>query len=498
MRARSIIAAAAAASSLLTGAAATAHAQPTQLVVGFDDGAGSAQQARALRRAGFGSRAGTALHPFDARRITVSAHRAPRLLQILRHTPGVRYAELDVAVHATWIPNDPLLGQQWALDTVGARDAWDSTLGTGAVIAVVDTGVDSTHEDLAGMVDPGYDFVANDSDPRDEHGHGTHVSGIAAAIADNARGIAGIAPRAHIMPVRVLDSGGSGTMSNVSRGIVYAVDHGADVINLSLAGSSSTTMLRDAVNYAQSHGVLLACAAGNEGRTRLDYPAALSACTAVGATTSADTRASFSNRGTGLDLVAPGVGILSSVPGNRYESWSGTSMATPMVSGLAALLFARGLDRGHVLQTMQDTATDLGSRGYDTTYGYGRIDAAAALASTGGTPPPPPPDPTPDPTPPPPPLPTPNSTPTCTGASIDVTHGTWITIPLHCIDADGDTLTYSLLTRPSFGWLLSFSSTDGTARYYASYFSRGTTSFQFTASDGTDTAAPATITLVVT
>jgi thermitase len=477
---------------LLAGATLPAQAAATQLVVGFTPESGTNARTQALQLATAGS--GIDLQRLDARVIQVPDAAAPMLLQALRRHPAVRYAEFDRPVQLAWTPNDTSFGSQWALAKAGATSAWDRARGDGVLIADLDTGVDYHHPDLAGKVALGWDFVAGDADPIDEHGHGTHVAGIAAAVTNNARGVAGMAPSARILAVRVLDANGSGTMSNAARGITYAVDNGAKVINLSLGGASGTTALRDAVGYAVGKGVVLVCAAGNDSKTTLSYPAAYDGCTSIGATSSSDARASFSNTGTGLDLVAPGVSILSTVRGTGYQSWSGTSMATPMAAGLAALLYSQGLGRSAVLSAMTSTARDLGSSGYDTSFGHGRIDAAAALASVATPTPAPTPTPTPAP-----PTPTPtNRAPSCTSSSVSLSRGASVSIPLRCTDADGDALTWSITSKPTWGTLSNLDAARGTVTYAAHWYFRGTYSLRFTARDAPTAATSATVSITVT
>ncbi len=476
--------------------AAPATSSAAQLLVGFDPGASNAARTAALRAAG--ATGSAELPRLDARVVRVADAAAPALRRTLARQGAVRYVETDAVARIAWTPNDPHFGSQWALAKVGATSAWNTSLGASVVIADLDTGVDYRHPDLAGKVTLGPDYVANDSDPADENGHGTHVAGIAAAVTNNGTGIAGMAPSARILAVRVLDANGSGYHSNIAQGITYATDHGAKVINLSLGGSSGSTTLLNAVNYAASKGAIVTCAAGNDSASTIGYPARYDACTSIAASTSTDARASYSNWGTGLDLTAPGSSILSTVRGGGYQSWSGTSMATPMASGLAALLFAQGLDRAAVLSRMTSTAKDVGAAGYDTGFGFGRIDAAAALAAPAPAPEPAPePSPEPTPTPTPEPTPTTNQAPACSNLAISVRRKTSQTIALRCTDADGDTLTYALTRQPRYGTLSNFNATTGTVTYTPRWYFRGSDSFTYTAADATTTATSATVSVTV-
>jgi thermitase len=302
--------------------------------------------------------------------------------------PGVAFAEPNYLAHALEVPNDPGFSAQWGLSQIDAPAAWDVSHGSSAVIiAIVDTGIDGTHVDLAGKVLAGWNFVSPSAIPADsdsdDAGHGTHCAGIAAAVTNNSVGIAGLAPSARLMPVKVLDSSGTGSYEDVALGVRYAADHGARVINLSLGGTDPSDTLREAVNYALGRGCLLSCAAGNAvgglSEYGIMYPAQYAM--AVGATDSWDARAWFSKYGPQLSVVAPGQSIYSTLPGGFYGSLSGTSMAAPHVSGLAALLWgACPLESNvEVRHVIESTADDLGSPGWDQEFGYGRIDARAAI-----------------------------------------------------------------------------------------------------------------------
>jgi type VII secretion-associated serine protease mycosin len=293
---------------------------------------------------------------------------------------------------------DLLRPAQWALDRLSFEASWSMTIGAGAVVAVVDSGVQADHEDLRGSVLPGWDVLDNrPGATTDASGHGTHVAGILAAVAGNGRGIAGGAPGARILPVRVLDADGSGAMSDVAKGIVWAVDHGADVINLSLGGTSGGSIYRSVLEYARDRGVVVVAAAGNEALkgNATFYPAADPEVLAVSSVTPAETRAPSSNWGPYIDLAAPGAGILGPCPANAtvcrsnralslppgYAVFSGTSMATPFVAAAAALLVDAHpqLEPADVSRLLQSTAEDLGRPGWDQEYGAGLLDPRAAL-----------------------------------------------------------------------------------------------------------------------
>ncbi len=297
-------------------------------------------------------------------------------------------ADVDSAVTipvvtALETPSDPYLSQQWALSNIHAPQAWDVITCTVPVtIAIVDTGVELTHSDLAAQVVPGWDFAHGDADPSDDYGHGTHVAGIAAATTDNGVGIAGAAWGARIMPVKVLDEHGIGSAANVVQGINYAVDHGARIVNLSLGGDAFEGY-QLALDYARNHGVLVVAAAGNSGGAVL-YPAAYAEAMAVAATDPGDQKASFSCSGPQISVAAPGVDVLSTYLRGGYGYMTGTSMAAPHVSGLAALVWALHPSYGpdEVRATIERSADDVNYAehpGWDEYLCWGRINAARAV-----------------------------------------------------------------------------------------------------------------------
>lgn len=327
---------------------------------------------------------------FPALQRNASPEAAEKQLNALKQNPNVEFAEPNFIYETTFTPNDPGYAQQWAWSKIQAPQAWDVTQGSSsAVIAIVDTGVQRNHPDLDAKIVAGYDYVDNDAAPDDGNGHGTHVAGTSAAETNNSTGGAGTCPLCKVMPVRVLDNNGSGTLANVANGITWAADNGAKVINMSLGGSGGSTTLENAVNYAWNKGVFLACAAGNENTSSPSYPAYYSNCFAVASTNSSDARSSFSNYGSWVEVAAPGEQIYSTWLNSGYNTISGTSMATPHVAGLAGLLSSQGLTNAQIRDRICTSADDIAGTG--TYWTCGRINANSAVSGT--TPPPPPPPP---------------------------------------------------------------------------------------------------------
>ncbi|MDX1657633.1 MAG: S8 family peptidase [Nitriliruptorales bacterium] len=317
---------------------------------------------------------------------------APLLLTLLLATIGAQSS------------GDPYRPQQWWLDQIGAPTAWETATGGGVVIAIVDTGVDLTHPDLVEQFTRdadgrvfGLDLIDGDDHPQDEQGHGTMVAGIAAAAVNNGVGVASVAPDARIMPIRVLDEDGSGEGDDVDEGIRWAVDNGADVINLSLEaqeiapGAGVLQAPTDAVRYAWERGVVVVAAAGNSSNPFTDYPPN-SPVVLVGATDRNDRKAEFSDSGRRDAVMAPGVDIISTWCDTqrgtqpcderrerRYGEGDGTSFSAPQVAGAIALLRAQGLDHRQAVDRVRSTAEDLGPEGPDTETGVGRLDVAAAV-----------------------------------------------------------------------------------------------------------------------
>ena len=304
--------------------------------------------------------------------------------------PGIRYFEPDLRVKATVIPNDPyFLQSQWDKWVMYADQAWDLAGAAQVRVAVIDNGIEYVHPDLAANFHPGelgYDFIGNDDDPKPDNPaiseafHGTHVAGIIAATRDNNVGVAGWAA-VQLLAVRVLDDSGSGNTSVLASGIRWAADHGCRIANMSLGAQSASTSVTEACQYAAGLDVLLVAASGNEGRGLINHPAALDQCIAVGATNEDSRLSAYSNYGQQQELVAPGTDVLSPVPGGYYEQASGTSMAAPQVSGVAALVLSTdtSISATRLRAVLDAAAVDMGSVGRDQTYGFGLLNSRRAV-----------------------------------------------------------------------------------------------------------------------
>jgi thermitase len=314
--------------------------------------------------------------------VTVPKGQAKEKVKAYSSNPKVTYAEPNYIAQSLAEPDDSYFTAQWNMQKVRAPGAWDVTTGSpNVIIAILDTGVDLDHPDLANKIVSNINF--SDSPTVDDvYGHGTHVAGIAAATTNNGVGVVGLGYSATIMNVKVLGDTGSGFYSWIASGIIWAADNGADVISMSLGGSSASSILEDAINYAWSKGVVVVAAAGNNGNMVPVYPAYYANCIAVAATDASDARPLWSNYGDWVDVAAPGSGILSTFKNDNYVYMSGTSMATPHVAGLAALVFTTVSDTNgdgklddEVRSRIEATCDDIGVSGI----GYGRINAARAV-----------------------------------------------------------------------------------------------------------------------
>ncbi len=360
---------------------------PGEIIVKFQPNVGLAGERNSLRAKG--------LQPLQVApgaellRVQVEPGHEAEAIADLMARGDVEFATYNHLVQALGDPNDSSYSLQWALKDPGDHDidapeAWDLyTGGNNITLAIIDTGADLDHPDLQANIGPGYNYIHPGALPDDDQGHGTHVTGIAAAVGNNGLGVAGVNWKARVMPLKILDASGNGSTYNLAQAIRYAADNGARVINMSLGGSCGMGWpeIEAAVNYAVSQGVLLVAAAGNSGSTPVMCPAAIDGVMAIGATDSTDSRAYYSNYGANLAVSAPGSSIYSTLMGGGYGYKSGTSMATPHVAGLAALVwsYAPSLTSSQIRDILQNTADDLGPPGWDQYYGYGRINASRAL-----------------------------------------------------------------------------------------------------------------------
>jgi|LakMenEpi03Aug12_release.lakeMendotaPanAssembly.Ray.scaffolds.fasta_scaffold222707_2 subtilisin family serine protease len=327
----------------------------------------------------------------EIRGIAARVIRAPKasadlLKGELARDANIEYVEPDFIAQALGASNDPYFvqGSQWHLSKIQAPTAWGTTTGSSTqVVAVIDSGVRASHPDLVGKVLVGYDFVANDNDANDENGHGTGVAGTLSPGSNNLIGVCGVAWANPILPVRVLDANGSGNYSAIANGIIYAADRGAKVINLSLGGTSSSRALQDAINYAWNKQCVIVAAAGNNGSNVAFYPAACTNVVAVSATNASDTRPTWSNFGSYVDVSAPGVDILSVYGTDQYAAWNGTSFSSPIASGVVALMGAANstLTNVQLVDLLIKNSDDIGALGKDVYYGSGRVNANRAVTA---------------------------------------------------------------------------------------------------------------------
>lgn len=297
----------------------------------------------------------------------------------LKKDRRLKYVELDMAVAPSLSVNDPSYASSWALPKIAAPTAWDTANGSGVTIAILDTGVDGSHPDLAANLVPGWNLFDNNADTSDVQGHGTSVAGSAAMVGNNGTGSAGVAWRANIMPLRISGLDGWAYFSTIAQGVTWAADNGARVANVSY-GVSGSASVQSAANYMRSKGGVVVAAAGNSGVE--EAIAAHDSMLSISATGNTDTRASWSSFGNYVDLAAPGVSIYAPTRGGGYANVSGTSFASPITAGTVALMFSANprLTPADVDAILKATAVDLGTAGFDKYYGFGRIDAARAVA----------------------------------------------------------------------------------------------------------------------
>ena len=317
---------------------------------------------------------------------------AEAVAKAFRLQPEVAFAELDMLIAPSTTPDDPSYPAQWHLPKIGSPAAWATDTGnSNVIIAILDTGVDPNHPDLAPKLVPGWNVYDNNADTHDVYGHGTQVAGAAAATGNNTMGVASVAWGCDIMPIRISDLAGYASLSTVASGLTWAADHGARVANISYAVSDYSSTA-SAAQYFQSKGGVVTISAGNDGvfDSSPDNPYVLT----VSATTNLDNVATFSNTGNNIDLGAPGTMVYTTCNGSAYGYGSGTSFSAPLVAGVAALVLSANpaLTPSQVQDILRQSADDKGPAGWDPGYGSGRLNAANAVAMAGNPPPPPPPD----------------------------------------------------------------------------------------------------------
>lgn len=356
------------------GYAASVEFETENYLVMFQPGADKANVLRAV-----GLQKANVLHEFKLLPVMQMKMNSKQAENLARN-PNVKIVEKDAQAHA--------LAQTvpWGVPKVQATTAHSSGYtGNGLKVVILDTGIDSSHPDLSLNVKGGYSVFtdsANSNPFNDGDGHGTHVAGTVAAV-NNTQGVIGVAPNASLYAVKVLDNSGSGSYAGIAQGIEWAINNKMNIINMSLGGTTNSSILQQYCDLAYNSGILLVAAAGNSGNAggksnSVNYPAKYSSVIAVAATDQNNKRASFSSTGAELELSAPGVSIYSTVPNNGYASYNGTSMASPHVAGVAAVVWSAkpGLTNVQLRQLLKDTALNIGST---SQYGYGLVQAANAI-----------------------------------------------------------------------------------------------------------------------
>ena len=336
---------------------------------------------------------GEAFSPEYSVEIEVEPGTEAEVLAQLRQRADVIWAEPVVRYQKLWIPDDPDFSKQWHLKAAGADRAWDATRGEGVIVAVIDTGIYPVDDLDPARIMKGWNFVANNDDARDDHAHGTHVAGTIAQSTGNGKGVAGMAPEAHLMPIKVLSASGSGNSHDIAEGIRWAVDHGARVLDLSLGGGGRSLAMESAIAYARRRGAVGVCAAGNSGSRGVSYPAASPGAMAVSAVGPKGRLAFYSSFGPEVAIAAPGgdkslgeeSGVLQqtlaegSTTAAAYRWFQGTSMATPHVAGAAALVMSLGVSSPAAVEEVLKSTASRAPESSRERYGAGLLDAAAAV-----------------------------------------------------------------------------------------------------------------------
>ncbi len=354
---------------------------PGRLLVGLREGSDPAVRDRVLRWHGATVR--RQLPELGCSVIDVAEESSEAVLASLARSGVFAYVERDAYAHTAAVPDDPSYGSQWHLPRIQSPQAWSVTTGsTSVIVAVIDSGVNGSHPDLAPKLIPGWNFVKHSSDTSDVLGHGTAVAGTVSAASNNHIGVAGVSWASRILPLVAVDENDFAAYSDIAAAIQYAADHGARVINISIGGTTPSVTLQNAVDYAWNKGSVLFASAMNDSVTTPNYPAACSRVAAIAATDMSDQLASFSNYGNWIALSAPGTNILTTT-GGGYGYWNGTSFASPVVAGVAALCLAvnPALTNAAVISILEQTADDLGAPGRDNVFGWGRVNAYRAVSA---------------------------------------------------------------------------------------------------------------------
>jgi hypothetical protein len=311
-----------------------------------------------------------------------------RVQQALSSSGLFTFVERDHVGHTVATPNDPDFTSQWHLSKIQAASAWNMSTGSSTVtIAFADTGVYPTHEDLASKLLPGWNFLNGNNNTADVEGHGTATAGTAAAATNNGVGVSALGWSNTVMPLVVADANGYASYSDIASAITYAADHGARIINISIAGSSPSSALESAVSYAWNKGSVVFASAGNSSSSSPNYPAACTNAVAVSATDANDNLSSYSNYGNWITLSAPGDNILTTNNGGGYGAWSGTSFSSPIAASVAALVLSvkPSLSASALVTLLEQNSDDLGAPGHDPSFGWGRVNAYKAVMAASTT-----------------------------------------------------------------------------------------------------------------
>jgi thermitase len=351
---------------------------PGQIIVQERAGANSASVTSALANVG-----GKLLKNITQTKhhvISVPPGQIDKIMAALEDTGLFSVVERDGLASGESTPNDPSFASQWHLPKVNAPAAWTSIVGSSQPIAVIDSGVYLTHPDLAPRLTAGWNFLLNSPNVADDLGHGTATAGTLGAVSNNLTGVAGVTWSNPIMPLVVLDSADYASYSNIASAITYAADHGARIVNISISGSTSSSTLQSAVNYAWNKGTVVFAAAGNNASSAPMYPANCTNVVAVAATDSNNALASFSNYGSWIDLSAPGVSILTTTSTAGYGYWNGTSFSSPIAAGVGALVLAArpSLSAQGLVSLLEQNTDNIGS---SSIFGYGLVNAGKSVAA---------------------------------------------------------------------------------------------------------------------